>query len=382
MKYPYASAFVILAIISTAARATEPNETFATSTVLSTGVMTVADGLTPNAPAFPDTLLGIRDGFGQIYFVDDDSSNRGDGHASGAEFVPTNSGSIDFSITGFPDEDFIGDHAEAGQYEVFVDVFDFSGEQVDEFSETRTLAPGVVHHFSFSDFEWIGGDYDVNIDNALALTSDVDFFTFTGLTPGTQFAARTFDPTASNVDTLLGWFDSGGGLLESDDDGAGGNLSLIDGTVPAGGMLTFAVSGVGDAGFTGNHTEDGSYELRLQIQSAGVPGDYNKNNIVDAADYALWRDTLNQSGLNLPADGDGDGTVDNDDYVVWRSHFGQTPASAAAAPSLAEASTVPEPSSSALVAISFAAICLTIRRVYPPPVVAPRLLTSAAHRQF
>ena len=185
--------------------------------------MTIADALTLNDPAFPDTLLGIRNGFGTVYLTDDDSSPLGDGHASAAASVPTNSGTIDFSITGFGDNTFDGFHSEQGQYKVYVDVYDFFDDPIDSFSEMRTLAAGIVHDFTFDNFEWIGGSYDVYIDNALAFpTSDVDFFTFTGLTPGTQFLARTANPAASNINTLLGWFDSSGGLLDSDDNGAGG----------------------------------------------------------------------------------------------------------------------------------------------------------------
>ncbi|HEY4233076.1 MAG TPA: hypothetical protein VGM76_06605 [Lacipirellulaceae bacterium] len=51
-------------------------------------------------------------------------------------------------------------------------------------------------------------------------------------------------------------------------------------------------------------------------------GDYNHNGIVDAADYAVWRDTLGKSGINLAADGDGDHDVDIDDFNVWKSNFG------------------------------------------------------------
>jgi hypothetical protein len=357
MKYQLISAIVVLLSMGTAVHCTEPNENFGSATVLSPGVMTVTDALTSNAPAFPDTLLGIRNGFDTVYFTDDDSSPLGDGRASATYGEPTNSGSISFSITGFGDDTFDGFHSEQGQYKVYVDVYDFFDDPIDSFSEMRTLAPGIVHDFSFDNFEWIGGTYDVYIDNALALTSDVDFFTFTGLTPGTQFMARTADPAASGVNTLLGWFDSSGGLLESDDNGAGGLLSQIDGIVPAGGMLTFAVSGVGDNGFAGSHTEDGSYELRLQIQTPSVPGDYNKNNVVDAADYVIWRNTLNQSGLNLLADGDGDGTVDNDDYGIWRSHFGKTAGSGTVASANA---TVPEPAT--LVMLMFAASGWYFRR--------------------
>jgi hypothetical protein len=55
-------------------------------------------------------------------------------------------------------------------------------------------------------------------------------------------------------------------------------------------------------------------------------GDYNLNNVVDAADYIVWRKSLNKTGVTpfSGADGNGDGTVDEDDYGVWREHFGQT----------------------------------------------------------
>jgi uncharacterized delta-60 repeat protein len=55
-------------------------------------------------------------------------------------------------------------------------------------------------------------------------------------------------------------------------------------------------------------------------------GDYNLNNVVDAADYIVWRKSLNTMGVTpfSGADGNGDGTVDEDDYGVWREHFGQT----------------------------------------------------------
>jgi hypothetical protein len=42
---------------------------------------------------------------------------------------------------------------------------------------------------------------------------------------------------------------------------------------------------------------------------------------VDAADYALWRNTLG-STTDLQADGDGNGTVDQNDYTYWRTQFG------------------------------------------------------------
>jgi hypothetical protein len=77
-----------------------------------------------------------------------------------------------------------------------------------------------------------------------------------------------------------------------------------------------------------------------------LPGDYNGNGIVDAADYVVWRKSLHQTGLPLAADGNGDGEVDEDDYAVWRANFGRlrlTGASVAAAASTLPA--IPEPPS-------------------------------------
>jgi hypothetical protein len=70
-----------------------------------------------------------------------------------------------------------------------------------------------------------------------------------------------------------------------------------------------------------------SYFDNLQIAATptdGIDGDYNDNGTVDAADYVLWRDTLNQMGSNLPADGNDNNMIDQGDYDVWRAHFGQS----------------------------------------------------------
>jgi hypothetical protein len=53
-----------------------------------------------------------------------------------------------------------------------------------------------------------------------------------------------------------------------------------------------------------------------------LSGDYNSNGIVDAADYVVWRKSLEQTEFALVADGNGDGEVDEEDYAVWRANFG------------------------------------------------------------
>jgi hypothetical protein len=54
-------------------------------------------------------------------------------------------------------------------------------------------------------------------------------------------------------------------------------------------------------------------------------GDYNLNGVVDAADYGVWRDEMeNGIGTVTHADGNGDGAVDEWDFLVWRNNYGAT----------------------------------------------------------
>jgi hypothetical protein len=56
-----------------------------------------------------------------------------------------------------------------------------------------------------------------------------------------------------------------------------------------------------------------------------LPGDYNSDGTVDAADYVVWRKTLGRIvPLATAADGNGDGTIDPEDYHVWRTNFGNS----------------------------------------------------------
>jgi FG-GAP repeat len=53
-----------------------------------------------------------------------------------------------------------------------------------------------------------------------------------------------------------------------------------------------------------------------------LAGDYNKNVLIDSADYIVWKKQQNQSGTSLAADGNGDGIVNQADYQLWRENFG------------------------------------------------------------
>lgn len=89
---------------------------------------------------------------------------------------------------------------------------------------------------------------------------------------------------------------------------------------------------------------------------ATITGDYNADGVVDALDYAVWRESF--GSINSPAaDGNGDGTVNIADYVLWRNKLG---AEVGETQSLASAQ-IPEPSSMFALLSSLAVGCLAAR---------------------
>jgi hypothetical protein len=81
----------------------------------------------------------------------------------------------------------------------------------------------------------------------------------------------------------------------------------------------------------GDQADIGAFELQTAV-GPDLPGDYNDDNTVDAADYVDWRKTYgSQVAAFAGADGDGNGTIDDPDYIVWQANFGTTGSGAAAA---------------------------------------------------
>jgi len=95
-----------------------------------------------------------------------------------------------------------------------------------------------------------------------------------------------------------------------------------------------------------------------------VRADYNENGVVDAADYALWRNTLGSVvPLYTAADGDGSGTINLNDFLVWKNHFGLRSANSSGSGSGGAAGTgVPEPVSTLQVLIAGGMLTLVARR--------------------
>jgi hypothetical protein len=88
--------------------------------------------------------------------------------------------------------------------------------------------------------------------------------------------------------------------------------------------------------------------------AAFLPGDYNHDDRVDAADYVLWKKTFGSTTM-LAADGSGNKTVDRADYDVWHRNFGLTVTAGGLS-----FSNVPEPKGWILIAA--AVLCLVAAR--------------------
>ena len=106
------------------------------------------------------------------------------------------------------------------------------------------------------------------------------------------------------------------------------------------------VVGAGHGFGTQSATVDAEAIAFLTEQLARIPGDYNQNGIVDAADYVVWR--KNFSG-------------DQTKYNTWRTNFGASlgPGSGAAIPSAEPLSAaVPEPATVVLMIFAVVGWCL------------------------
>jgi hypothetical protein len=92
--------------------------------------------------------------------------------------------------------------------------------------------------------------------------------------------------------------------------------------------------------FSGNPNATPLYDynqMMYRLDLATIPdlfprlkGDFNVDGTVDAADYVVWRKTLN-SNTQLDADASRNGIVDADDYSFWLANFGSIDTSLPAA---------------------------------------------------
>ena len=195
---------------------------------------------------------------------------------------------------------------------------------------------------------------------SLALSSISGNFTQTS---GTLEVELWGDSPSADFDMLaVGGVASLGGSLK---------VKLVDGFVPDfGDRFTFLTAGAVQGSFNSfvlPSLPDGeTWGLKSNGQSVtlivGLPGDYNNNGAVDAADYTVWRNTHGQSTTaGAGADGDRDSQVGESDFFIWKSYYGAVRISSSNAAGGEQS--VPEPTALTL----FALAALFVAWIRPRP---------------
>jgi hypothetical protein len=107
----------------------------------------------------------------------------------------------------------------------------------------------------------------------------------------------------------------------------------------------YGFGGLGSTFFSGG----GLLQVTTLGPNLGVIGDYNSDNVVDAADYTVWRDALNTATVLPNRDPANTGNVSQADYDSWKARFGQVAGAGSFAGGTAA---VPEPTSCLLLAMA------------------------------
>jgi hypothetical protein len=92
-----------------------------------------------------------------------------------------------------------------------------------------------------------------------------------------------------------------------------------------------------------------------------LPGDYNDDGVVNAADYVVWRNNL---GVDTALTNDiTPWEVGPGDYDLWKANFGNTAGNGAGAPADGVHAAVPEPTTLVLWTLSATGLFIRRRRV-------------------
>ena len=300
-------------------------------------------------------------------------------------------------------------------------------EQVSQFLSTRTVDPAALFLVFAGSNDLVGGETNVNVPvNQLA--SDIGRLVSAG---ARQFLIPNLPPlgftprfngnatTVSQYNTRSADFNMA--LTTVLDNLEAGNPALEFHRLDVANMFVQALADPGAFGLTnvtnaaapGLQPGDSSYDTNMIAAEPNeylfwddlhptaavhailaeraltlllsLAGDYNQNEIVDAADYTVWRNTVGQAGTSLAADGNGDRRVTRLDYDVWKTHYGEMARPNASLSdtfaALTPNSDVPEPASVLLVLIGVTAGGLS-NRFTParrPQPAGSRCLFSALH---
>ncbi len=335
----------------------EENDTFQTAqTIFLSDSVIYLDGKLGERlyrDARPDTYIGAFDKLERVIAQDDNSSSLGNGKASalyGLEPVPDGDGgnsTIRLWITGRPDGFdgnfnglfFNGPHRQIGEFTLHITYYidhaipprsDTYTEQDTRVLRFETGAESFrINLFPPQDTTSV----DIVIDNTTGtqpVLDDVDHYLIEGLEPLCDYAITAVAGVDVNTclpsDTVLGWFDKNGNLINTDSNsGPIPQYPQLSVLTDANGRLRIAVSGRGDLNFNGLvDFLEGSRTIDTPIP------DPPKTHRVHGC-YTLLFDHIIHQPDNLPTtdremmlhgDLNTDGTVNVIDLAIMLNNFG------------------------------------------------------------
>lgn len=156
-------------------------------------------------------------------------------------------------------------------------------------------------------------------------------------------------------------------LYDSSGSNNGGSLSLLADAL-SDDTITLLISDFGDpfvaatyAGVSNTANPGPTLAIVASLVSPSLPGDYNEDGIVDAADYTVWRDNFGAAAGTLPNDVDG-GPIGASQYATWKTHFGEK-LSGGGSGSVEPHAAVPEPASALLLLLAYTCCGRTHRSI-------------------
>jgi hypothetical protein len=188
-----------------------------------------------------------------------------------------------------------------------------------------TTGPGAARTGDWGFYELPHGEYANGIGDGFRVSSPIDLYGVGGwVRTNTPFAEVNFVLDGSTV------VDFGDPVI--------GTQPRFFGVVESLGFHELEVREIEGA------AEDQKFIFAddFTIARAVLPGDYNADDSVNAADYVVWRRHRDESFVLLGEDpaATTPGVVDEEDYDFWRAHFGNTVGnSSSAAGTIAEPAT-------------------------------------------
>jgi hypothetical protein len=275
---------------------------------------------------------------------------------------------------------YAGDMNTLGQAEIYSAPADAAGMQI-TLSTNTAGSGGVGSVFLSPDGTRVGytgtlttaGIFDLYVASTTAESTQValtnlpanQFVSAAEFTPDGQFVVYTVDTDGDFAADAL---------FANDALGMNSPVQLNDPLIAGGRITQFLVSPDSQTVVYRANQDDlavfNLFAASLAATPIELPGDYNGNGIVDAADYTTWRDTLGQS-VDMPgdgADGDESGEVDAGDYTYWVERFGNVVSEGGASAHLAPGESpganlaVPEPAGTLMATIAVLMTMLPRRR--------------------